>query len=178
MNQNEVIGKAITFGYGGMNIRELSYLYTICKDKKVLEIGSHIGQSAYVIGNVAKEVHCVDAWIDDCPYLDDIQSTIYSRQPKGMEEQFDNNTKGLNIKKIKGFTSEVVSLVDNDYDIVLIDADHSYQGVREDILNYRNKGKVLLFHDYGTWVGVTQAVNESDFEQLNIIDTLLMVKMK
>jgi predicted O-methyltransferase YrrM len=177
MNKKDIIDKALTFGFGGMNTRELQFLADICKDKKVLELGSHIGQSAYVIANVAKELHCVDAWIDNCPYLEESQSNIYSQQPKGMEQQFDTNTKGLNIKKIKGFTSDVVSLVDNNYDIIVIDADHSYEGVKQDIENYKNKGILILFHDYGgAWIGVKKAVDESKLQHITKVDYLLLVK--
>jgi hypothetical protein len=176
----DIVVKALKFGFGGMNTLELEYLAAVCKNKKVLELGSHIGQSAYVIASVAKELHCVDAWIDDCPYLEKVQSDVYRSQPRGMEEQFDNNTKDFtNIKKIKGFTSDVVSLTDDDYDIILIDADHSYNGVKQDILNYKDKGKHLLFHDYDSnWVGVQQAVDEFNFVKEGRIDRLLLVRAK
>jgi hypothetical protein len=97
-----------------------------------------------------------------------------------MEYQFDNNTKDFsNIKKIKGFTKDVVSLTDDDYDIILIDADHSYNGVKQDILNYKDKGKYLLFHDYDSnWTGVKQAVDEFNFVREGLMDRLLLVRAK
>ena len=174
----DIVVKALKFGFGGMNPKELEYLAAICKDKKVLELGSHIGQSAYVIANVAKEVHCVDAWIDDCPYLDEKQSSVYKAQPRGMEEQFDKNTKEFsNIKKIKGFTYEVMSLTDDDYDIILIDADHSFEGVMIDIINYFSKGKTLVFHDYNNWEGVTRAV-DNYFPVKEVYERFAIVRLR
>jgi hypothetical protein len=52
-------------------------------------------------------------------------------------------------------------------DICFIDADHSYEGCKADILNFRElvkEGGLICGHDYGTdqfsWVGVRQAVDE------------------
>lgn len=49
------------------------------------------------------------------------------------------------------------------YDLVFIDADHSYEAVKADIAAWTpkvRKGGVLAGHDYGVFEGVTRAVNE------------------
>ena len=49
-------------------------------------------------------------------------------------------------------------------DLLLIDGDHEYKSVKEDIESWLPKvknGGSVLFHDYGSWLGVTQAVNEA-----------------
>ena len=50
------------------------------------------------------------------------------------------------------------------FDFVFIDADHSYEAVRADILAYRplvKRGGILAGHDYAPkWEGVRQAVDE------------------
>jgi predicted O-methyltransferase YrrM len=181
MNKKEILNTAMSFGFGGMQRSELELLYDVCKDKNVLELGSHIGQSSYVIASVAKHLTCVDAWIDGAPYLDDYQKSIYEKQEKNMEEQFDKNTKCYtNITKIKGLTSEVHNQVSNDFDIILFDADHSYDGVALDIKLYSNKAPVLIFHDYNTetWVGVTKAVKEQNYEHLKLEKFLLICRRK
>src|SRR3990172_2796206 len=47
-------------------------------------------------------------------------------------------------------------------DMVFVDADHSYDGCKGDILAWRDKCDALAFHDYGSphWPGVADAVNE------------------
>jgi hypothetical protein len=175
----QTVDKALTFGFGGMSRKELEYLYDYCKNKKVLELGSHIGQSSYVIASVAKSLTCVDAWIDFCPYLERRQAEIYAFQNPSMEESFNTNTKGLGIKKIKAFTAHAASIVDNDYDLVLIDADHSYTGVKQDISLYKDKGKYLMFHDYNSsWEGVKRAVDESGLISQELVGFLLLTKVK
>lgn len=51
---------------------------------------------------------------------------------------------------------------DNSLDFVFIDAEHKYEFVIQDILNWLpkvKKGGVIAGHDYG-WDGVTRAINE------------------
>lgn len=172
-----VVGKALKFGFGGMTPEELLFLQETCRDKKVLELGSHIGQSSYIIASVAKSLTCVDAWIDNCPYLDKAQREIYVNQSGGMEKQFDENTKDFsNVTKIKAFTKDAVGVTDDDYDIIFIDCDHSYEGVKKDIENYKDKGAQLLFHDYGGgWTGVKKAVDEQKFKVIRIVNYLILV---
>lgn len=169
-----ILNTAMSFGFGGMNVNELAFLYTFCRDRTVLELGSHIGQSGYVIAHSAKELTCVDAWQDDFAYLDDAQRAVYNSQPANIEKQFDVNTKGLGINKIKGFTTEVFT--EDYYDIILIDADHSYEGVKKDINKYYTRCKYMLFHDYNQWEGVTRAVNELNLEIIDGINYLIVVR--
>jgi predicted O-methyltransferase YrrM len=164
MTKESVIKHALTFTGGGMSQEELEYLYDLCKDKTVLELGSMYGQSSYVIASVAKHLTCVDAWEDGCPYLSSFQRDIYS-QFKNMEAEFDENMKDFtNVTKLKGLTTEyeVTIWLEPQYDIVLVDADHSYEGVIEDIKLYHARHKeYIVFHDYGTptWPGVKEAVD-------------------
>ncbi|MBV8882590.1 MAG: class I SAM-dependent methyltransferase [Chroococcidiopsidaceae cyanobacterium CP_BM_RX_35] len=57
-------------------------------------------------------------------------------------------------------------------DVVLIDAVHSYEFVRQDISNCikRYKNAFIVFDDYGAWEGVYKAVNEAiDESRLEIL---------
>ena len=63
---------------------------------------------------------------------------------------------------IEGYTNQVHSHVKKMFDVVFIDADHSYEAVREDIVNYVDKLKytgVLIGHDY-RWPDVYRAVHK------------------
>ena len=180
MDKQETIKHAMTFGFGGMNATELSFLYDFCKDKNVLELGSHVGQSSYVISATAKHVCCVDAWQDDTPFLEEKQAVEYRKQPKGMLQQFIDNVRNVreNVWMVQGFTQDSVDKTRDDYDIVLIDADHSYEGVKRDIELYRNKAPIIIFHDYNTpsWEGVKRAVDESGLKITGICEFLCITE--
>ena len=133
---------------------------------------------------------CVDIWDDSYEHLshDALQKEVYLNAKQVFKdeavnknnifEQFCNNCKEFialgKIRYIKGNTKEVVSnFRDASFDIILIDGDHSFEGVRNDIGNYIPKLKkdgLLIFHDYGCgmWTGVKQACDE--FENNNIIE--------
>lgn len=104
MTRDEVLSRAWSFGAGGMVAEELAYLYDHCWGRDVLEIGSMIGQSSYVLAHAAKSLTCVDAWIDGCPYLEPQQSQHYTIA--NMEQVFDRNMAGLKFRKIKAFSHQ------------------------------------------------------------------------
>jgi len=70
-----------------------------------------------------------------------------------------------NVVVIKDTTSNFLnSLEDDSLDVVYIDADHSYEGVKSDLLlsyNKVKKGGLICGHDYtDRFEGVVRAVNE------------------
>jgi len=175
MNKKEVLEHALSFKYGGMLEVELGYVYDICANKNVLELGSMVGMSSYVIASVAKSLSCVDVWSDTWEHLahDPIQQKIYEQFTGvilSMHESFKRNCKTfIDSKKIrmyKGNTREMVDkFLDESFDVILIDADHSYEGVLRDFNLYQNKIKdngYIVFHDYGDsmWTGIAQLANE------------------
>lgn len=180
--KEDVIKKAWTFVSGGMIESELSYIYDLCKDRKVLELGTYTGQAAFVMAHTAKHLTCVDIWDDTFEHLnnDIVQKNVYINNKLNLGDrddtfgQFKNNCKefidsGV-ISFVKGRTQDIVNeFKDESFDIILIDADHSYNGVISDIRNYISKCKkdgVLVFHDYGCsmWTGVKQAAQEIERE--------------
>jgi hypothetical protein len=45
--------------------------------------------------------------------------------------------------------------------MIFIDADHTYEACKSDLLNWQSKcSKLLCGHDYPNWVGVKQAIDE------------------
>lgn len=179
-HKKTIIDKALLMKYGGMHSDELEFLYEICQNKTVLELGSMVGMSSYVIASVAKELDCIDTWDDSFKHLahDSLQLFAYhetwisrhNNNPPNMLETFKDNCKeyidSKKIKIIQGKTSDVANSIDKKYDIVFVDADHSYDGVKQDINNYIDKIKTngtMIFHDYGGswWPGVDKAVDES-----------------
>lgn len=67
-------------------------------------------------------------------------------------------------KIVRGSSVEMARKYDDQYfDFVYLDADHSYESVKSDILAWRSKIKVggwLCGHDYNVFPGVNKAVNE------------------
>ena len=64
-------------------------------------------------------------------------------------------------------------------DIVLIDALHEYDYVKQDIDNCltRFQNAYVIFDDYGTWEGVFRAVNEAiEEQQLDIVQEIGLEK--
>jgi len=193
MEKQQLIDHVWKFGFGGMEKEELSYMYDISKDKVILELGSEMGQSAYVMAQVAKNITCVDAWDDTYEHLNNDPKqknvyvsdiTLYKNSPKNFNgelknkdnvfEQFKTNCKDFidsgKLNYVKGKTLDAVNQFDDQYfDIILIDADRSYEGVYGDINSYSSKLKkdgYLVFHDYGCgmWTGVKQAADQTEQE--------------
>lgn len=85
-------------------------------------------------------------------------------------EIVENNLKGNNphnheYKLIKGKSKAVVELVPDKIDFLFIDGDHSYEGVYEDFMSYKNKmnkNGLIVFDNYNdnAWVEVKKAVDE------------------
>lgn len=180
MTPNEVIEKALSFKHGGMSAGELSWLYDFCKGKKVIELGSMVGQSSYVIASVCDRITCVDAWDDSFGHLSHspAQLEVYKNDwvnhlpDISMMDAFILHCASFiesgKLAFVQGKTEEVKNhFSSNTADILLIDADHEYEGVKKDIDNYLHTVKqsgIVLFHDYGKdgyWTGVTEAADEA-----------------
>jgi SAM-dependent methyltransferase len=173
MEKEQVLDKALSFDFGGMSRGEVSFLYDFCKGKMVLELGSMVGMSSFVIASVCESITCVDIWNDTFEHVTHRQREVYENlwtHGFKMVDMFQNNCKEFlesgKMKMVRGKTGDVYNRFDGKkFDLVMIDADHEYEGVRDDIENYIDKvGEegYLLFHDYGCtmWTGVQQACEE------------------
>ena len=72
-------------------------------------------------------------------------------------------------------TSETVlrEISNQSFDILIIDGDHSYAGVKSDFINflpYMNKGGYVIFDDYQSkdWPGVTEFVDQEVVKSENV----------
>lgn len=138
---------------------------------RFVEVGSWLGRSAALmaveIANSGKEIEftCVDPWTDGGP---DLRDTIYNKQLRGRPayELFVANTARVAhlIKMLRMTSAEAAGrFEDASLDFVMLDGDHSYEAVREDIALWTPKMKkgAMLAGDDFTWPGVRQAVTES-----------------
>jgi predicted O-methyltransferase YrrM len=174
MKREELLKYVQGFTYGGMSERELGCLYDFCLNNKVLELGSMVGMSSYVIASVAEHLDCVDLWSDNQDHLkhDPRQAQVYKiyGSQLNMFAEFNRNCKEFiesgKITMYRGNTMDMAnSFEDESFDIVFIDADHSYEGFNRDFELYYNKprpGGLFMFHDYDDdmWTGIKKVCDE------------------
>jgi predicted O-methyltransferase YrrM len=138
-----------------------------CRDDgKIVELGAWKGRSsAFLVVEAYNKspnikIHIVDTWGGN-PYdgSKDQSTDAYSI--------FTSNMSQLNghYKAHRMTTNEAVKIFeDGSLDAVFIDADHSYEAVKLDIMNWMPKVRkdgILAGHDYvHSWPGVIKAVDE------------------
>lgn len=131
----------------------------------VVEIGSHLGASAVVLAEAVRRVgkrktlsspnvYCIDTW----------QNDAMSEGARNTFEEFSYNTARWSsvIKTLRGYSTEVELPFEQQCDLVFIDGDHTYEGVKADIKRFTpliRIGGVALFHDQER-PGVTRAIGE------------------
>lgn len=130
---------------------------------QIAEIGSYVGASACCFGagltkKENKNIICIDTWNNDA-------MTEGSRDTWA---EFQENIANFSthVIPVRGFSSEVVGQVrsvTNVLDLLFIDGDHSYDGVKADWEAYKTflrPGSIIVFHDYGWAEGVKRVVRE------------------
>jgi hypothetical protein len=140
-----------------------------------VEVGSWKGRSASYMGveiyNSEKQIKfdCVDTWLGSVEHHDKnspffVQELIDDKD--WLYYQFLNNTRPVCdiINPIRLSSLDAVNQYPNrSLDFVFIDASHEYNDVKKDILSWYpkiKKGGFIAGHDYTTFDGVKQAVNE------------------
>jgi hypothetical protein len=135
-----------------------------------VEIGSWAGRSAALMAveiyNSGKDIKfdCIDPWFDGGVDLRDTEhQKLLGDVP--LLEQFKKNMGPVLhlVNPIQAMSLEAVTRYDDkSLHFLMIDGDHSYAAVAQDIAAYLPKmrhGAVIAGDDYG-WPGVKQAVNE------------------
>lgn len=120
----------------------------------IVEIGTAWGYTAALMAMTGHKVITIDNYKDlnqsPAHPITHIQNTFLRTLP---------------IQFIKGESIEIAPLFINEsIDILFIDTNHEYQSVKQDLENWLPKVKsngIVLFHDYGSWKGVTEAVDEN-----------------
>jgi predicted O-methyltransferase YrrM len=136
------------------------------KHRHIIEIGSWKGRSTRALAdNTFGEVYAVDTWKGT--YNEPIhEKELLGKSPDWLLNEFKSNMSDLfNVNIIQGLSVDVAKQLSNlRFDMVFIDAGHTYQEVREDILSWYplvTKGGLLSGHDYiSEWPGVIEAVDE------------------
>lgn len=132
-------------------------------DKKMIEIGSFVGESTVLFAQSFGSVTAIDPFLAN---YDPKDSTSYRFDFKNVYETYlDRTLPYKNIKTIKATSNEACEVLKfNEFDFVYLDGLHTYEGVKSDIMNYLpliKKGGVIGGHDYVQgWSGVINAVDE------------------
>ena len=139
---------------------EWMHKYFKNREVKIAELGVFKGINAerFLTMLNVEELHLIDLWITP----DNLKMQYnYDAFYKNVCEKFKDSS---NIKLLREDTvSASKHYVDNYFDIVYVDADHSYEGCKRDIEAWYpkvKKGGVLVGHDYYCCGGVYKAVNE------------------
>ena len=130
----------------------------------VAELGVNRGKFSEVIIEVTKPrvLHLVDIWEKD-RYHEGLYSEV--------SEKFRDRIESGNVQIHRGLSTEAsTEFLDEYFDMIYIDTDHSYNTTRDELLAYAPKireGGIIAGHDYsmGNWIksyryGVIEAVHE------------------
>ncbi len=130
----------------------------------MIEIGSYMGESTMLFASsqLFNKIYAIDPYIGDEPF-----NSLSNITWKDVKEQFNINTRFFNnIELIQEYSQYTVSKFENkSIDFIYIDANHTYESVKNDLQLYLPKLKsnsVIAGHDYCDikWPGVIKAVNE------------------
>jgi predicted O-methyltransferase YrrM len=147
-----------------LTVEERIVLNRLAKGKRrICEIGSYIGASACCFaaafnGRTEGRILCIDTWANNA----------MSEGSRDTHAEFIKNTAPYAhlIEQVRGFSTEVIHDVARciDFvDLLFIDGDHSYQGVKADWDTYcplLRPGSVVVFHDCGWAEGVKRVIAE------------------
>lgn len=141
----------------------------------ICEIGSYVGASACCFG-AALEISgvgrlvCIDTWRNDA---------MTEGHRDTFTEFLDNTAHYARyITPVRGLSTQVVGEVRQQapyLDLLFIDGDHAYAGVKSDWDAYHGflqKGSIVVFHDYGWADGVRRVIEEEVRPRVSQFDAL------
>ena len=151
-----------------LTLDEARLLFETAKNCQfIVEIGTLKGNSALILGATGNDVVTIDNYS--------------SPNSSGKESA----KRLMEFSRVRMVTGDSVRMgkfwVGGQVDFLFIDGDHDYEQVKADIKAWLDKvvGKIA-FHDYGSWPGVTQAVDEAieqgKLKKVEQAGTLLVVE--
>lgn len=145
---NETIER-YSFLNGTSRPTDIAFLMALCrkyKDCNYLEIGSWRGESLFNIAKVAKK--CTSISLSE---KEMIQMGM-SERAAGMQRLFTRDVENVTHIEANSMTFDFAKL-DEKFDVIFIDGDHTYEGVKSDTQNafklLRDENSVIVWHDCG-----------------------------
>ncbi|MCM8532612.1 MAG: class I SAM-dependent methyltransferase [Lentisphaeraceae bacterium] len=193
---------------GWFSLFEAGHLYRTIQaidnpEPVIVELGSCYGLSSMIIAKALKnkpnsKIYCVDAWEGDgSSVFGKTRDNIKAQAHQGISfyEIYTQNMQNAGVYEqltpIQGYTTNVVKDWSEDADLIFVDADHSYEGVRSDVRDWKNFVKVggqLLMHDVELEIAGSEQDSgpglvareflgpESNFDQGSLVDTLYLTR--
>lgn len=169
MNKDEIfeINQDIRGALSRGDMEILYHLATqIPENGMLVEVGCYYGKSTHILYKSKKNsvlMYSIDKFV----------GTVIDPAVQQYEILINNmSNKSFYPRIMHGDSDAAIFFDDNSIDLIFIDADHSYEGVKKDILNFIPKMKkkaIMCGHDYdGDYNGVKKAVDEI-FEGKNIV---------
>ncbi len=159
------IRKGKTSKSGLVEFIKMSREHSQIELQTIVELGAYVGDSTEIFSKFFKKVISIDTWTD---WIDEKTGKNYFKYPMvEIEKQYDERIQSLdNVVKIKADSHETSDRYeDQSLDMVYIDADHSYEAVKKDILMWYLKvkiGGIISGHDFDDkkFSGCTKAIKE------------------
>lgn len=142
--------------YSGLSHSSTILDYTLLKglarkfrECSYLEIGTWFGESIVNVASVAK--YCISISLSD----EELQKQGATKEEIFVQRIFSKNI--LNIKHIKHNSKTFDFSSIGKFDLIFIDGDHSYEGVKSDTRNafkiLKDENSVIVWHDYSDLTG-------------------------
>jgi hypothetical protein len=138
---------------------DIYYFFKNKSELKIAEIGSHKGYSTKVLSNIFSKVYAVD---------NSIQWTRFNKH-------FNKDATNIEYVMLDIYKNSW-EILPQDIEVSFIDAGHSYELCKSDILNSIKQFKKLqyiVFDDYGVWDGVKKIVDELIENKTLIFETFI-----
>ncbi len=149
---------------GWMTFTELTWLYERAKEMEhIAELGSWKGRSTHALLSGCKgTVTAVDTWEGSDDLRDDTNWMAKREDVFQIFLKNVGNMPGFGFERGRG-VEVFKEFPDKTFDMVFIDAGHTYEDVKADIAACLPKTRLLICgHDYvESWMGVIQAVDEA-----------------
>lgn len=148
------------------------------QNKRMVEIGSFIGESTILFAQHFREVIAIDPFKSG---YDDNDTTSHLDFDYVYPEYIKRTSPYTNIKTIRLTSDNAVDILKDElFDFIYIDGLHTYEQVKIDIQNYLpliKKGGAIAGHDYHpNWEGVMTAVHEMLGQPDNVFEDTSWIK--